>query len=67
MKKTDKGFYIMHKSVPPSIGLQYGKAGNDPGLSFEEAKEFILDHEDFWVLDTNGKVVFSIPTIRRKK
>jgi hypothetical protein len=56
----NSGFYIMHKSVPPSIGIQYAKVGNDPGMSYNEAVEYVLDHQDFWVLDGNGKVIFSI-------
>ena len=53
-----KGYYIVSVYIDNDIGLFYGQAGGDPGLSYKEALDFTSKNPGFKIIDSNGKEVF---------
>ena len=63
-KKLEKrGFYLISRDISPLIGLEYGKAGGDPGLTLKEAKDWATRNPDFVVINKYGDIVWDITKV----
>lgn len=58
----NSGYYILREELNEKFWLSYLQAGNDPGMSLEDAIDFIEKNKGYRVIDSAGKTV----PIRRK-
>lgn len=54
----DNGYYVMCIEIPTDIGLIYGKAGGDPGMSFNEALDFIEHNDGYRIINSDGETIW---------
>ena len=53
-----KGYYLIHRNIPPLVGLAYCSAGGDDGFTYEDACEQQKTNPEMVVINKDGKVVF---------